>query len=211
MTQNKDTDKKVRKRAGRRPKVTEADMDVILEWVRTHGMLRGATNSLPLSYETVVRRLSPKSPSYDANFHARFNAALVEYKKTRQHPADDPEVRGDLLKQFKLMCKSGASSEQLTEYDADGRVIKRMYRKPNIERWIWEVVFPPRVFTEQAILTVCANQLDDLATYAFDSDHDREVTMAWLSNWMTRAKDEVLKQGLNVKVLHELTEGSHDD
>lgn len=192
-------------------KFTTEDREHILDWVRTHGVLFGATAGTTISYSTLKRKLAPvmkgkPSPRYDPEFAAQIKDAILTYKKTQIHPSDDADIRADALTQFRLMCKNGLSNIQTLEYDEDGHVIKKTYHKAGVDRWVFETIFPPKAFTEQAVITIVANMLSDVATYPFDDDKDREIVMVWLSGWMKRAKDELHKQGLSLKVIDKLGE-----
>lgn len=192
-------------------KFTDDDRAHILDWVRTHGVLFGATAGTTISYSTLKRKIAPTTKGqpntrYDAEFAAQVREAILTYKKTQVHPSDDLEIRADAIAQFRMMCKNGLSNIQTLEYDDDGHVIKKTYHKAGVDRWVWETIFPPKAFTEQAVITIVANQLSDVATYPFEDDKARETVMVWLSGWMTRAKDELHKQGLSLKVIDKLGE-----
>jgi len=188
----------------RRIKITPEIETTIVEHVRKHGTLDGATAGLSLTDRAVRNYLNKEHRSFQAGFHAKVKDAFAFYAKTHRHPSDDPEIKQDVLTQFRAMVKAGQSNEQTIEYDADGKPTRKLYKKPGVERWVFETAFPPKVFTEGAILSVTSNQFHDLTTHHFKNEECRQDAIAWLSDWMRRATDELHKQGLSVKILDTL-------
>lgn len=176
----------------------------ILEHVRKHGTLDGATAGMSLTDRAIRNYLDKAHRSFQPAFQAKVKEAFAFYAKTHRHPSDDPEIKQDVLTQFRAMVKAGQSNEQTIDYDDSGKPTRKLYKKPGVERWVFEAVFPPKVFTESAILSVTSNQFHDLTTYRFKSEECRQEAIAWLSDWMRRATDELHKQGLSVKILDTL-------
>lgn len=187
-----------------RIKLTPEIEMAVVAYIRQNGRLDGCTVGLPIAERTIWNYIDSGSRSYQSGFHAKVKEAFAFYAKTHRHPSDDPEIKQDVLTQFRAMVKAGQSNEQTIEYDADGKPTRKLYKKPGVERWVFETAFPPKVFTESAILSVTSNMFSDLTTYHFKNEECRQGALEWVSDWMRRATEELHKQGLSVKILDTL-------
>ncbi len=199
--------KKIRKK--NKSKFTPEVEARVLAFIREFGKIEWSGDTqldIGVCSVTVWRRMNPGNSTYDPAFRDKVREAFKYYRDTHVHPSEDPDIKKDILALFREYAKVGIQNTQTNEYDDDGRIARKIYKKTGVEKWAFEVAYPPKTFTEQAILTVTANQLDDLSRFVFEEDTHREIVIKWLSDWMRRAKDELHKQGLKV-VYMEASEG----
>lgn len=184
-----------------RIKLTPEIESAVVTYIQQKGTLDGCTIGLPIAARSIWNYIDSGSRSYQPGFHIKVKEAFAFYGKTHRHPSDDPEIKQDVLTQFREMVKAGQSNEQTIEYDDGGKPVRKLYKKPGVEQWVFNTAFPPKMFTERAILSVTSNLLKDITTFPFEKEETRQAVIAWLSDWIRRATEELHKQGLNVKVL----------
>ena len=186
---------------------------LILGYVRQFGTVDGCANDVDgISIRTVYYALNKlqnndkPNPLYIPEFAAKVQQAKEDYQALHRHPKDDPNIQRDAYKQFGAGVAYGQSNVQEFEYyppesPFKGKLKRKIFTKPGLERWEWEVLHPKQEFTQDAVLIVTANQYADLIENEQVDPATREIILKWLVDWKRRATEELNLKGLNTKYL----------
>jgi hypothetical protein len=179
-----------------RKKLTKEVMEQICDHVRETGLVTGADAKymLPVSMNYVQLVLKPSSKDFKPEFREMYEAALHDYRVLNWKPADDVDFKQNLQTLLKLVS-SGEQWEQFYEYDNEGKVSKRWGIKYTLPSWLWEVAFPKVVFSQESILSVLPQLIEDIIIERPFSDEFQADLFRFLHNWKERQIERLKSQG----------------
>ncbi len=187
--------------------------DRIIAYVRQYGTIDEFSDPhvliTPQTIYNGVREFKKSgepNPLYLPEFSTNFLAAKQDYIDIHRHPKDDPTIQRDAFTQFGAGIKIGKSYNIRFEYYEEegplqGKIRNKIFNKPGLEKWEYDVLHPKQEFTQEAIECVTGNQYKDilenetLSSPAGDVTK-REIVREWLVTWLKRANDDLQKRGL---------------
>lgn len=197
--ENENQQQEQQKRDGR-VKLTPELTDALMNAVMKTGSISQAVKLLPVSIsdDWIYKRRKT-----DAELDRRLTLAVMAHRAG--NPAEDIEKILALDDALKEHLKNG-EVEIICQRDPQTNEILSITEKvkKRFDPRLWTIVHPPKLWSEQAVMTVAANMMQDLATNPTFSDESRRECLDWLTDWLRRAVDELHKQGLPVKTLDAL-------
>ena len=199
--QSKKEEKPKKETRGRKRKFTSDCKALVIEYVKTYGTLVNCASILPIviTEKTIQQYLNPSLTAYyDADFHAAIQQAYRDYKTIHLDVSNETNLHEEADKQFFTSLKVGDSAT--TEFFDDQNALKwrKLFKRPGIQKWMWDALHPPKNFAEEAIATVVASQTMAVTTWEM-SDEARAIIGKFLHRWTTEELRNLQMQGKPLK------------
>jgi len=185
-----------------RVKLTPELTDALMTAVMRTGSVSQAVKLLPVSIsdDWIYKRRKT-----DTELDRRLTLAVMAHRAG--NPAEDIEKILALDDALKEHLKNG-EVEIICQRDPQTNEILSITEKvkKRFDPRLWEILHPKKNWSENAVLLVTSNQLQDIVNDEALTDEERRILLTWLPRWIQQATEELQKQGLPVKFLDTFTQ-----